>query len=161
MTTVQINYDGTSEVHELPNVNDLEIDTHPFEFNENNRARIIELFDLYLAVQLNDITLIDYVYTSIQQCDPVRFEKETYFVKDALIETKVTIEILEYFKAKDGYLKPICESTTFAENINNIKVCRWILENCGIDRESVNRTIYLLQLDYHLIDEVGLTVTEL
>lgn len=138
--------------------NDKEIDLttiekRPFEFNEENRTRIIELFDLYLAVQLNDIPLIDYVYTSLQQCDPKRFEEETFFVKDALIETKITIEVLEYFKAKGGYLKPICESTTFAENINNIEVCRWILKNCGINREAVESTIYFLQLHFDEIDK--------
>ena len=111
------------------------IDTHPFEFSEENRSKIVELFTLEKAIRTKQLDLIDYVFTSLQKNDPARFTEESEWIKENLIEMPVTIEILEYFKSKSescNYFHPIQESGTFHSNMNDIDVCRWIVENCGI-----------------------------
>src|SRR5437870_590853 len=65
------------------------LDKQPFEFNEENRSRIIELFDLQTSIRLHDLKLLDYVYTSLQKCDPERFKEEDELIMDDLINMSV------------------------------------------------------------------------
>ena len=109
------------------------VNTRPFEFNDENRSRIIERFTLSNTVWLQDLELIDYLYTSLQHCDKQRFKEDNEDLIENIIEMKVTIEILEYFESKGQFsFKPIENSETFEKNKNNVDVCRWILSHCGI-----------------------------
>ena len=119
-----------------------EINIRPCEFNDENRRSILECFTLGNVVWLQDMELIDYVYTSLQYCEQYsqyenRFQEDNENLTKELIEMGVTIEILEYFDSKGrqngfNYFKPIEHWKTFEKNKNNVAVCKWIVSRCGV-----------------------------